>query len=181
MHSSANYDKKVLFEWVQPAFLIFTRMISATETIEKIEGILVPILGERLLELVEVEFRPSGKRWLLRVYIDRQGGVTIADCEYVSRELARALDVDDPIDHPYTLEVSSPGLTRPLKRREDFVRSRGKKCRIVTRDDVEGRHEFMGTIADITDEEVVIEEKIGVFTIPICAIKKAHLEFDFEG
>ena len=156
-------------------------MISATETIEKIEAIVAPILEERLLELVEVEFRPAGKRWLLRIFIDKEDGVTIADCEYVSRELSRILDVDDPIEHPYTLEVSSPGLTRALKKREDFVRARGKKCRIVTRTDVGGRTEFLGKITDTTDEDVLIEEKIGVFTIPICAIKKAHLEFDIEG
>jgi len=156
-------------------------MISATETIEKIEAIVAPILGERLLELVEIEFRPSGKRWLLRVFIDKEGGVTIQDCEYVSRELSRILDVDDIIEHAYTLEVSSPGLTRALKKREDFVRSRGRKCRVVTRQEVEGKREFVGKIVDVTDEEVVIQEKIGVFTIPICAIKKAHLEFDFEG
>jgi len=156
-------------------------MISATETIEKIEGIVAPILGERFLELVEIEFRPAGARWLLRVYIDREGGVTIKDCEYVSRELSRILDVDDPIEHPYTLEVSSPGLTRPLKRREDFARFRGKKCRITTREEVGGKREFLGTIVDTAGEEVTIEEKIGMFTIPICAIKKAHLEFDFEG
>jgi ribosome maturation factor RimP len=156
-------------------------MISATETIEKIEAVVAPILGERLLELVEVEFRPSGKRWLLRIYIDKEGGVTIDDCEYVSRELSRILDVEDPIEHPYTLEVSSPGLTRPLKRREDFERFLGKKCRIITREEVGGKREFLGKIVDTAGEEVTIEEKIGVFTIPICAIKKAHLEFDFEG
>lgn len=156
-------------------------MISATETIEKIEAIVAPILGERLLELVEIEFRPSGKRWLLRVFIDKEGGVTIQDCEYVSRELSRILDVDDIIEHAFTLEVSSPGLTRALKKREDFVRSRGRKCRVVTRQEVGGKREFVGTIVDVTDEEVVVQEKIGVFTIPICAIKKAHLEFDFEG
>jgi len=107
--------------------------------------------------------------------------VTIDDCEYVSRELSRVLDFEDPIEHPYTLEVSSPGLTRPLKRREDFVRSRGKKCRIITREEVGGKREFLGRIVDTAEDEVTIEEKIGVFTIPICAIKKAHLEFDFEG
>ncbi|MHB8109846.1 MAG: ribosome maturation factor RimP [Syntrophorhabdaceae bacterium] len=156
-------------------------MISATETIEKIQAIVTPIIEERLLELVEVELRPAGKRWLLRIFIDKEGGVTIADCEYVSRELSRILDVDDPIEHPYTLEVSSPGLTRPLKRREDYVRNRGKKCRIVTSEAVEGKHEFVGKIVDVTGEDVVIQEKIDVFTIPICAIKKAHLEFDIEG
>jgi ribosome maturation factor RimP len=156
-------------------------MISATETIEKIEAIIAPILDERLLELVEAELRASGKRWLLRIFIDKEGGVTIADCEYVSRELSRALDVEDPIEHPYTLEVSSPGLTRALKKREDFMRFRGKKCRIITGQEVEGRHEFVGKIVETTGEDVLIQEKIGMFTIPICAIKKAHLEFDIEG
>jgi len=155
-------------------------MISATETIEKIETIIVPILGERQLELVEVELRASGKRWLLRIFIDKEGGITIADCEYVSRELSRTLDVEDVIEHAYTLEVSSPGLTRALKKREDFVRYRGKKCRIITSQEVEGRHEFVGRIVDTTGEDVLIQEKIDMFTIPICAIKKAHLEFDIE-
>ena len=156
-------------------------MISATEAIEKIETIVAPILEERLLELVEVEFRPSGKRWLLRIYIDKEGGVTIDDCEYVSRELSRVLDVEDPIEHPYTLEVSSPGLTRALKKLSDFVRYKGRKCRIITGQEVEGRHEFVGKIVDTTGEDVLVQEKIDMFTIPICAIKKAHLEFDFEG
>ena len=155
-------------------------MISATEAIEKIEAIVTPILEERLLELVEVDFRPSGQRWLLRIFIDKEGGVTIADCEYVSRELSRALDVEDPIEHAYTLEVSSPGLTRALKKLADFTRYRGKKCRIVTSQEVEGRHEFVGKIVDTTGEDVLIQEKIDMFTIPICAIKKAHLEFDIE-
>lgn len=154
-------------------------MISATEAIEKIETIVAPILEERLLELVEVEFRPSGKRWLLRIYIDKEGGVTIDDCEYVSRELSRVLDVEDPIEHPYTLEVSSPGLTRALKKLSDFVRYKGRKCRIITGQEVEGRHEFVGKIVDTTGEDVLVQEKIDMFTIPICAIKKAHLEFDF--
>ena len=155
-------------------------MISATETIEKIEAVVAPILEERQLTLVEVEFRAAGKRWLLRIFIDKEGGVTIDDCEFVSRELSRVLDVEDPIEHAYTLEVSSPGLTRALKKREDFVRYRGKTCRIITRQEVEGKNEFIGKIVDTTGEDVVIQEKIDMFTIPICAIKKAHLEFDIE-
>lgn len=155
-------------------------MIPATEAIEKIEAIVVPILEERLLELVEVEFRPSGKRWLLRIFIDKEGGVTIDDCEYVSRELSRVLDVEDPIEHPYTLEVSSPGLTRALKKLADYVRYKGRTCRVITSEEVEGRHEFVGKIAGTTGESVLLQEKIGMFTIPICAIKKAHLEFDIE-
>jgi len=155
-------------------------MIPATEAIEKIQVIVLPILEERLLELVEVEFRPAGKRWLLRIFIDKEGGVTIDDCEYVSRELSRALDVEDPIEHAYTLEVSSPGLTRALKKLADYVRYKGRTCRVITSEEVEGRHEFVGKIVDTAGENVLIQEKIDVFTIPICAIKKAHLEFDIE-
>ena len=72
------------------------------------------------MELVDIEFQPSGKRWLLRVYIDREGGVTIADCERVSRELSRTLDVEDLIEHPYALEVSSPGLTEAAQEEAGF-------------------------------------------------------------
>lgn len=153
-------------------------MVSDSETVEKIEKVLDPILWEERLELAGIEFRPSGKRWLLRIFIDRDGGVTIADCEHVSRELARVLDVEDFIDHPYTLEVSSPGLTRPLNGRKDFERYRGRLCKIVTREKVDGSNDFLGRIEEVTEDEVKLQGKIGVFAIPICAIKKAHLEYE---
>ena len=153
-------------------------MLSDTVIIEKIANILVPIVDDERLELVEIEFKPVNKRWLLRIYIDKEGGVTIDDCAYVSRELARNLDVEDIIMQPYTLEVSSPGLTRPLKKSEDFIRNKGKICRIITREAVAGKNEFMGEIGETVVDKVEIKEKIGVFTIPIYAIKKAHLEFE---
>ena len=152
-------------------------MISESETIEKIEHILAPILAEYDLELIDIEFRPSGKRWLLRVYIEKQGGVTISYCERVNRELGRTLDVEDIIEHPYTLEVSSPGLTRPLKNLKDFERYLGRQCKIVTSEPVEGRNDFTGEIVATTGDAVELRGKIGVFTIPICDIKKAHLDF----
>jgi len=153
-------------------------MLSDTVIIEKIANILVPIVDDERLELVEIEFKPVNKRWLLRIYIDKEGGVTIDDCAYVSRELARNLDVEDIIMQPYTLEVSSPGLTRPLKKSEDFIRNKGKICRIITREAVAGKNEFMGEIGETVVDKVEIKEKIGIFTIPIYAIKKAHLEFE---
>jgi ribosome maturation factor RimP len=153
-------------------------MISDDEIIEKIGSVLDPILREVSVELADLEFRPSGKRWLLRIFIDKEGGVTIADCERVNRELGRILDVEDIIDHPYTLEVSSPGLTRSLKKKEDFVRYKGKLCKIVTKERIEDKTEFKGKIGDVMDDKVEIKGKIDVFTIPICAIKKANLEFE---
>jgi len=163
---------------LDPLFYLKGMMISEKTVIEKIEACLMPIIGESGLELVEVEFRPSGKRWLLRIYIDKEGGVTIDDCAWVSRELGIVLDVEDIIEHPYRLEVSSPGLTRKLTRREDFVRYRGKRCRIITTESIAGRNEFTGEIGNITDDGVEISEKIDIFTIPICAIKRAHLEIE---
>jgi ribosome maturation factor RimP len=159
-------------------FFSLNGMLSDTVIIEKIANILAPILADERLELVEIEFKPVSKRWLLRVYIDKAGGVTIDDCAYISRELARHLDVEDIISLPYTLEVSSPGLTRPLKKSEDFIRNKGKMCRIITREAVAGKNDFMGEIGEATIDKVEIKEKIGIFTIPIYAIKKAHLEFE---
>ena len=159
-------------------FFRLNGMLSDTVIIEKIANIVVPIVDDEHLELVEIEFKPANKRWLLRVYIDKEGGVTIDDCAYVSRELARHLDVEDIITQPYTLEVSSPGLTRPLKKSEDFIRNKGKMCRVITREAVAGKNEFMGEIGEATVDKVEIKEKIGIFTIPIYAIKKAHLEFE---
>ncbi len=148
------------------------------EIVDSIARVVNPVLEDEQLELVEIEFRPTGKRWLLRVFIDKEGGVTIADCEHVSRELDRLLDVEDVIEHPYVLEVSSPGLTRPLKTKADFGRYSGKLCKIVTRTPVEQRNEFTGEIVDVTEDAVEVKAKMGVYKIPICAIKKANLEFE---
>ncbi|MBA4391054.1 MAG: ribosome maturation factor RimP [Syntrophus sp. (in: bacteria)] len=159
-------------------FFSLNRMLSDKVIIEKISNVLAPILEDARLELVEIEFKPIGKRWLLRIYIEKEGGLTIADCVYVSRELSRILDVEDVIEYAYTLEVSSPGLTRPLKKMEDFARHKGKTCRIITQEAVAGKNEFRGEITDVSSDKVEIKEKIDIITIPICAIKKAHLEFE---
>jgi ribosome maturation factor RimP len=153
-------------------------MIPQQETLDKITLLARPIAQESSLELVEVEFRPSGKRWLLRVYIDRDEGVTIADCERVSRELDRVLEVEEVIDHPYTLEVSSPGLTRSLKSRQDFERYKGRTCRIVTALAVEGRNEFKGKIVEVAGDDVEVNDERGGHRIPLSAIKRANLEFE---
>ena len=153
-------------------------MIPQQEIVDKITQIVQPIAQESSLELVDVEFRPSGKRWLLRVYIDREGGVTIADCERVSRELSRTLDVEDVIEHPYALEVSSPGLMRPLKKKTDFERSKGKPCRIISTGAIEGRTDFRGKIVGVVGDDVEVEDERDTYKIPLRTIKKANLEFE---
>jgi len=146
--------------------------------IEKVKECLMPLMDEYGLELVDVEFKSSGRRWLLRVFIDKRGCVVLSDCENISRELSSILDVEDFIKHPYVLEVSSPGLTRPLKTRQDFVRSIGRMCRIVTSEKIGNKNEFKGEIIGVGEDGVEIKGKIDVFTIPIYAIKKANLELD---
>ena len=153
-------------------------MTPQQETLDKITLLARPIAQESSLELVDIEFRPTGKRWLLRVYIDRGEGVTIADCERVSRELDRVLDVEEVIDHPYTLEVSSPGLTRQLKKREDFERYKGRTCRIITALAIEGRNDFKGKIVEVAGDDVEVNDEKGGHRIPLSAIKRANLEFE---
>ena len=154
-------------------------MTPQQEIVDKISHIALPIAQEFLLELVDLELVPSGRRWLLRIYIDKEGGVTIADCEKVSRELGRLLDVEDFIDHPYALEVSSPGLTRPLKKARDFERYKGRTVRIVTRASIDGGHEIRGEIVNVAGDDLEVKAGDGVVhTIPLHEIKKANLEFE---
>jgi len=157
-------------------------MAEVRQIVEEITRLVEPVVRDEFLELVEVEFHPTGGRWLLRIYIDKDGGVTIGDCERVSREVERILDVEDIIDHPYTLEVSSPGLTRALKKKSDFERYKGKRCRIITSSFLDSGNEIQGEIGEVTEEGVDIRTengvKIDVRYIPFSAIKKAHLEFE---
>lgn len=147
------------------------------EIIRKVTEIVEPVLRDDLLELVDIEFHPTGRRWMLRLFIDKEGGVGIQDCERTSREVSHLLDVEDVIEHPYVLEVSSPGLTRSLKRKQDFDRNVGKRCRIITSSQIEGKTEFRGEIVASTEEDVRLSDEFGTYSIPMCTIKKANLEF----
>ncbi len=115
-----------------------------------------PVLAEHGLELVEIQFRPEAHGWVLRLFIDREGGVTIDDCADVSREISAWLEVEDLIEHSYHLEVSSPGLERPLRRRQDFERFSGRKARIKLKEPVGEQRVFVGTLAGLEGETVVL-------------------------
>jgi ribosome maturation factor RimP len=152
-------------------------MTQKDEIVRKVTEIVEPVLRDELIELVDIDFYPTGRRWKLSLFIDKEGGVGIQDCEHVSREIDRLLEVEDVIDHPYVLEVSSPGLTRTLKRKQDFDRYIGKRCRIVTNTVMEGKTEFRGEIVASTEEYVQLRDEFRIYSIPVCAIKKANLEF----
>jgi len=151
----------------------------AVEIPERVRTLAEPILGEQGLELVDVEFRREPHGWVLRLYMDRPGGVTLEDCQRVSEELGDHLDVEDFIGHPYHLEVSSPGLDRPLARPEHFVRFAGRAAKITTREDVDGRRNFRGCLAGLQGEAVLLDLQGGQrVTIPLELILRARLELD---
>ena len=143
------------------------------EKIEEFAGSLLPAMG---LELVDIQFRPEEHGWVLRIFIDSELGITVDHCADVSREVSAFLDVEDLIDHPYTLEVSSPGLERPLKSPADFSRFTGRKARIKLRMPVNGQKVFEGVIQQAGDAsvELMLEDESTV-QLPFEHIRKARL------
>ena len=115
------------------------------------------------LELFDLQFRREGHGWVLRVFIDSKEGVTLDHCSDVSRQLGHYLDVEDFIDHPYHLEVSSPGLERPLRSLEDFRRFLGEKARVRLHDAVDGVKVFEGIIEDLIDGQIQLRLTDGGF------------------
>ena len=107
-------------------------MLKKTEIEKKCEELVQPIVDAHQFELVDVEYVKEGGIWYLRAYIDKEGGITVNDCEAVAREMNEILDVEDFIPDSYTFEVSSPGLGRPLKKEKDYVRNMGKEVEIRT-------------------------------------------------
>ena len=124
---------------------------------QKTEAILLPIMEKYGFELWDVEYVKEGGSWYLRAYIDKEGGIMIDDCALVSRELSDILDEQDFIDDAYVLEVSSPGLGRPLKKEKDFARSIGEEVEIRTYRMIDKQKEFIGILKDYDKDTVTIE------------------------
>lgn len=126
---------------------------------QKAEELLMPIMEANNYELVDVEYVKEAGSWYLRAYIDKEGGFTIGDCELVSRAFSDLLDEHDFIEDAYILEVSSPGLGRPLKKEKDYVRSMGKKLEIRTYRAIDGEKEFYGILTAYDDKTVTIQQE----------------------
>ncbi|MGQ9508474.1 MAG: ribosome maturation factor RimP [Thermodesulfobacteriota bacterium] len=152
----------------------------STEIKEKAKILIDPILLEQRLELVEIEYRREARGWVLRLYIDKEGGVTLDDCTRVSQEVGRILDVEDLIPVPYFLEVSSPGLTRPLKTERDFRKAQNHLVKIRTFEPVINRREFKGKLLEVTNQTIEIDVDGVRIQIPISKIAKANLELEFK-
>lgn len=147
--------------------------------IRHLTALVEPVLADYALELVEVQFRRESGGWVLRLIIYSPAGVTLEDCRRVSREVGLLLEVDDPIDHPYNLEVSSPGLDRPLRTVRDFERCMGRKVKVISREAVAERTEHEGVISGVDEDEVTLSIDADFVRIPLDIIAKAKQVIEF--
>ena len=153
--------------------------IAENSVIDSIHSIAGTLTAEKGMELVDVEFRKEGVGQVLRLYIDKKGGVTVDDCALISRELSTLLDINDVIEKKYVLEVSSPGLRRPLKKIEDFKRFEGKLVLIKTIEPIDNRKVFKGYLKDTNDKGIDMDIDGSIYSLSFNQIKKANLEIDF--
>jgi ribosome maturation factor RimP len=153
------------------------------EILEKVRSIAAPLAAQEGLELVDVEMGGAGGRQALRLFIDRPGGVSLDDCTAVSRAVSSALDVEDPIQGAYDLEVSSPGLDRPLRTPEHFQKFAGQKVRVKTYGplpECENRKTFVGILQGFEDGKVMVDVDGKLFHVPHAQVSKANVEPVFE-
>ena len=149
-----------------------------TQTVEeRVAPLAARIAAREGCELVQCVYVHEGGRWVLRVYIDRPDGITIEHCTAVSRQMSTVLDVEDCIPHAYHLEVSSPGLDRPLNTPDDYQRFAGEPVHIRTTMPIDGRRRFRGILEKLEDEVVTVADEAGrLFQIPLDKVRKARLD-----
>ena len=155
--------------------------MSKRETYEtRTEELITPILDRMNFELVDVEYVKEGGTWYLRAYIDKEGGITVNDCEAVAREMNEILDREDFVEDSYVFEVSSPGLGRPLKKEKDYIRSMGKEVEIRTYRAINREKEFYGILSAYDENTVTIRTEDGTeMTFEKSDIALIRLAFDF--
>jgi ribosome maturation factor RimP len=147
--------------------------------LDQTEKLIDALLKAEGLELIDLEFRKEARGWVLRIFIDKPGGVTLDDCVEISREIGDQVEINELIPHSYTLEVSSPGLDRPLKKEKDFLRSLGKLIQLSTNVPLEGQTFFKGILLDYQISDCLrLAETKKTWDIPIGCITKARLVFE---
>jgi len=163
---------------------------SRRDSLDPVRAIADRVARSHGLELFDLQFRREAIGWVLRIVIDRQGpaptdadgraeeSVTVADCAAVSVDVSAILDVEVTFEHAYTLEVSSPGLDRPLRGLDDFVRFVGRRVKIVTSSPVDGQRFIAGRIAAVEDRTIVVEDGKTIRRVPDTAVARARLEVE---
>ena len=143
--------------------------------LEQLQALLAPVVEALGYECWGVEFISQGRHSVWRVYIDRPEGILIDDCEAVSRQVSGILDVEDPISGEYTLEVSSPGMDRPLFTLEQFAKHAGEQVKIRLRSPYEGRRNYQGILRGVEEQDVVVLVDDHEYLLPIDSIDKANI------
>lgn len=151
------------------------------EVISAVHGLILPIAEASGIELVEIQYhRSKGGRSILRVFIDKEGGITINECERLSREIEAEMDVEDIIPESYIIEVSSPGLDRPLRSIEDYRKNIGKLVNLSTSIPFKNMRFFIGRINKVEDDTITLLLENGEqFDVPLSQISKANLRIEF--
>ncbi|ADC89801.1 protein of unknown function DUF150 [Thermocrinis albus DSM 14484] len=153
--------------------------INEKAIVERVKELVTPLVKKMGYRLFDVEFKPE-RGWVLRIILDKEGGITIGDCEEVSRKVSALLDVEDIIPFSYMLEVSSPGLNRELTKPEHFEFFEGRLVRVILRQPVEGRREIKGYIRGVTEGVLKLEEKDSrnILHVPLSHVARANLEME---
>jgi ribosome maturation factor RimP len=150
-----------------------------TSIYQLVRDLIEPTVTEHNIELVDVEYIKAGKVWTLRVFIDKEQGVTVSDCQKLSREIEDLIEVHELICDPYNLEVSSPGLDRPLKIEADFLRNKGKQIQLKTYAPIAGRKKFSGIVLDVKDKILFLKGKDDCQELELENIAQAKLVIEF--
>ena len=144
--------------------------------LRRVEAVVDPVLASHGLSLVDAEWHREGRRWVLRFFVDKPGGVSVGDCQTVSREAGDVLDVSGLIPEPYDLEVSSPGLDRELKKDREFAWAVGREVHCWVREPLDGRRELTGVLVEVTPESLTVAEAGGMpCAVPRRLLSKARL------
>jgi ribosome maturation factor RimP len=158
-------------------------MVTDAQWLDRIEAVVTPVLAARGMSLVDSEWLREGRRWVLRLFVDKPGGVGIADCQAFSREVGDVLDVSGLIEPSYDLEVSSPGLDRVLKKDRELHWAVGRDVHCWVAEPVEGRTEFSGRLLSVSPTALVLEEQAGAEAVqrevPRRVVTKARLQVSF--
>jgi len=144
----------------------------------RLENLIREVTQRFGVELMDAALKGYGKKQILIVTIDKKGGVTIKDCENVSRKLDALLDEEDLMQGSYTLEVTSPGLERPLTQMEDFIKNKGNLLRVTTKEKIHHQHVFIGRLKEVSREGIVLEIDKTIVEIGFANISKARLEIE---
>jgi ribosome maturation factor RimP len=151
-------------------------------TIARIWELAAPLAKMEGMEIIDIELRHEGSRGgrVLRLYLDKEGGPNMDDLSRISRELSDILDVREIVEGAYTLEVSSPGINRPLKRPEHFARFVGKRVRVRTREVINGRRSFLGLLLEVSADKISLNQDGRACEIPFSLIEKSNYEHDWS-